>query len=61
MSRRIDENEERWDRVLRIKTTGRDDSQADQYYYPYEPTPYSVLERLANTGLIRKGHQSLIR
>ena len=50
MSRRIDENEERWDKVLRIKTTGRDDSQANQYYYPYEPTPYSVLERLANLG-----------
>lgn len=59
MSRRIDENEERWDKVLRIKTTGRDDSQADQYYYPYEPTPYSVLERLVNIGLIRKGNTLL--
>lgn len=59
MSKRIDENEERWDKVLKIKTTGRDDSQADQYYYPYEPTPYSVLERLANSGLIRKGNTLL--
>lgn len=59
MSRRIDENEERWDKVLKIKTTGRDDSQADQYYYPYEPTPYSVLERLADLGLIRKGNTLL--
>ena len=49
-----DKNEEKWDRFLRIRTTGRDDSHADQYRYPYEPTPYSVLERLAQSGRIRK-------
>ena len=38
---------------------GRDDSNADQFRYPYEPTPYSVLERLANTGLVRKGNTLL--
>jgi len=43
-----------YDRLLKIKTTGRDDSYATQLRYPYEPTPYSVLERLANSGLIRK-------
>ena len=48
------ENENTWDKLLQIKTTGRDDSNSDQYHYPYEPTPYSVLERLANSGLIRK-------
>lgn len=48
------DNENTWDKLLKIKTTGRDDSNADQYNYPYEPTPYSVLERLANSGLIRK-------
>ena len=48
--------EVRWDRLLRIKTAGRDDSSADQYRYPYEPTPYSVLERLAGSGWIRKGN-----
>lgn len=53
---RDDKSEERWDRLLRIRTMGRDDSSADQYRYPYEPTPYSVLERLANSGLIRKNH-----
>lgn len=47
--------EEQWDKLLRIHTTGRDDSKADQFRYPYEPTPYSVLQRLANEGLIRKG------
>ena len=47
-------NENTWDKLLQIKTTGRDDSNSDQYRYPYEPTPYSVLERLANSGFIRK-------
>jgi SAM-dependent methyltransferase len=47
-------NENTWDKLLKIKTSGRDDSNSDQYRYPYEPTPYSVLERLANSGLIRK-------
>lgn len=42
------------DKLLRIKTGGRDDSRADQYRYPYEPTPYSVLEQLANSGYIGK-------
>ena len=48
------DNENAWDKLLHIKTTGRDDSGADQYRYPYEPTPYSVLERLANSGFIGK-------
>ena len=56
---RADDNEEKWDKLLKIKTSGRDDTQADQYRYPYEPTPYSVLERLANTGYIRKGNTLL--
>lgn len=42
------------DKLLQIKTSGRDDTNSDQYRYPYEPTPYVVLERLANSGLIRK-------
>lgn len=46
--------ENTWDQRLQIKTIGRDDGKADQYRYPYEPTPYSVLERLANSGLIRE-------
>lgn len=47
-------NEKIWDKLLKIKTTGRDDSRADLFRYSYEPTPYLVLERLANSGLIRK-------
>ena len=41
-----------WDKILKIKTTGRDESGADQYHHPYEPTPYRVLERLAASGFI---------
>lgn len=48
------DQEMQWDKLLKIRTSGRDDSQSDQYRYPYEPTPYSVLERLANTGWITK-------
>lgn len=48
------DHENTWDKLLQIKTTGRDDSHAGQYCYPYEPTPYPVLERLANSGWIRK-------
>lgn len=54
MHMKISQNEQNWDRLLHVHTTGRDDSRSDQYRYPYEPTPYSVLERLVNTGMIRK-------
>ena len=46
--------EHTWDKLLQIKTTGRDDLKADQYHHPYEPTPYCVLERLADSGLISR-------
>jgi SAM-dependent methyltransferase len=52
-------NEQQWDRLLKIKTSGRDDSHSDKYHYPYEPTPYSVLERLAGTGYISKKNRLL--
>ena len=55
----MNQNETQWDKLLKIKRTGRDDSRADQYRYPYEPTPYMVLERLANSGLIRKNNTLL--
>ena len=53
---REDKNETRWDKLLHIRTMGRDDSHSDQHRFPYEPTPYCVLERLANSGYIRKGN-----
>ena len=49
-----DKTEQHWDKLLHIRTSGRDDSHSDQYRYPYEPTPYTVLQRLADSGYIRK-------
>ncbi len=46
--------EKTWDACLRIQTCGRDETNADEYHHPYEPTPYSVLERLADSGLVGK-------
>ena len=42
------------EKLLQIQTCGRDELGADEYHHPYEPTSYSVLERLADSGLIRK-------
>ena len=55
----MNQNEMQWDKLLKIKTTGRDDSNSDQYRYPYEPTPYCVLERLAGSGYIGKRNKLL--
>ena len=51
--------EKEWEKLLRIKTTGRDDTRSDRFRYPYEPTSYDVLERLANTGFIGKNNTLL--
>ena len=48
----MENHENTWDKLLQIKTTGRDETNADAYHHPYEPTPYSILERLAKSGLI---------
>lgn len=42
------------DHFLKIKTNGRDDSQSNFINYPYEATPYCVLQALANSGYITK-------
>ena len=57
----MDQNEVKYDKLLKIKTTGRDDSRSDQYCYPYEPTPYGVLERLAYCGYLGKKKTQEIR
>lgn len=44
--------EKEWDKKLKIDTCGRLDSHADEYHHPYEPTPYCILERLAESGYI---------
>lgn len=50
----MNHNENAYDQLLQINTTGTDDANADAYRYPYEPTPYCVLERFANSGLLGK-------
>ena len=42
------------DRFLKIKTSGRDASNSNYINFPYEATPYSVLQELANSGYITK-------
>ena len=54
MKRIMNGKETTWDKHLRIETAGRDETGADAYHHPYEPTPYCVLERLADSGLIRE-------
>ena len=45
--------EREWDRRLHIRTIGRED-ESNANYSPYEPTPYAVLQRLADSGHIRR-------
>ena len=46
----MENREHNWDKLLQISSIGRDESNADAYHHPYEPTPYCVLERLAESG-----------
>ena len=48
-------HENNWDKLLQIGTVGRDESNADEYHHPYEPTDYCVLERLAKSGFFSEG------
>ena len=45
--------EREWDRRLHIRSMGREDEDGATYL-PYEPTPYAVLERVAESGYIRR-------
>ena len=51
--------EKEWDKKLKIDTCGRLDGHADEYHHPYEPTPYSVLERLVESDYITKNSRIL--
>ena len=48
-----------WDRRLRIDTAGLDAREADADRARYEPTPYAVLERLAESGWIGRDDRVL--
>lgn len=45
--------EREWDKRLHIRTIGRED-ESSANCSPYEPTPYAVLERLAESGYVRR-------
>jgi len=51
--------EEQWERKLNIRTGGGSNHTADGENYPYEPTPYSVLVRLAESGYLTR-HNKLV-
>ena len=42
------------DKELCIDTVGVDASKEDDYHYPYEPTPYIVLERLVESEYLSR-------
>ena len=44
-----------WDKLLKIETIGLDENSIDDHHYRYEPTPYPVLEKLADCAFMRKG------
>ena len=46
--------EEQWERKLKIRTRGGSNHAADGENFPYEPTPYSVLLRLAQSGRLAR-------
>ena len=46
--------EEQWERKLNIRTGGGSNHTADGENFPYEPTPYSVLVRLAESGYLTR-------
>lgn len=57
--RKEDLTEEQWERKLNIRTSGGNDHSADGENFPYEPTPYSVLMRLAESGYLT-GNNKLV-
>ena len=54
----MNQNETQWDKLLKIKTTGRDDSNSDQYRYPYEPTFVMVLSQSRRLPPLSGGENS---
>lgn len=51
---KMERKEKDWDKLLHIDTCGREDYQEDKVHFPYEPTPYVVLKRLAESGLVNR-------
>lgn len=49
--------ESSWEKKLNIRTAGTTTHVADGENYPYEPTPYCVLERLASSGYLTRSNK----
>ena len=49
--------EEQWERRLNIRTSGGSNHTADGENFPYEPTPYAVLVRLAESGYLTRNNK----
>ena len=49
-------SDSRWEKKLGIVTGAADYEKDDANHSRYEPTPYAVLERLAESGYIGKGN-----
>ena len=47
-------SQKEWESRLHIHTAGRDETESSDRYFPYEPTPYCVLERLSESGYVGK-------
>lgn len=52
----MDKKELQWDKKLKIVTVGNDNSKEDENHFPYEPTPYSVLERIVKSGYLSRNN-----
>ena len=50
--KKADARERFFEREMQIRTAGRDAASEDAHRLPYEPTPYAVLEKLADSGWI---------
>ena len=50
--------EREWDHKLHIRTTGIEE-ETNAHYARYEATPYAVLERIAQSGLVRRRQKLL--
>ncbi len=48
-----------WDKKLNINTVGRDATLEDANHYPYETTPYSVLERLVESEYVARDNSAV--
>ena len=52
----VDMTDTQWEKKLKIRSARSRNHEMDGENSPYEPTPYSVLERLADSGYLSKAN-----